>query len=101
MGRCAFRKSFNGKDKLFFMANYEVVPPAAEISKFSYTVPTAAMFERRFQRALAQASFTIPTAKRRFPGNIIPAQSHRPDLEEVAAVLPACQHRHGQLSNNY
>src|SRR6266567_4224400 len=63
-------KLFNGKSKLFFMANYEAFRRRQNFQSL-YSVPTAAMFTGDFS-GLGTTVYD-PTTKSPFPGNIIPS----------------------------
>ena len=68
-GPVSIPKLFNGRNKLFFMANYEWLRQR-QTQQAVYSVPTAAMFKGDF----SQYGTTIydPTTKAPFPNNIIP-----------------------------
>jgi hypothetical protein len=89
-------KLFNGRNKLFFMANDEWLVQR-QTSQVVYSVPTPQMFQGNF----SQLSNIIydPTTKQPFPGNIIPANEISPISQQLlkyydAATLPG-------LVNNY
>ncbi|HEY7393000.1 MAG TPA: carboxypeptidase-like regulatory domain-containing protein, partial [Bryobacteraceae bacterium] len=73
-------KVFNGRDRLFFMANYETLVQR-QTSQSVYSVPTAAMFGGNF----SQLGTTIydPTTKTPFAGNIIPASMISPYSQQL------------------
>ena len=48
-------KLFNGKDRLFFMSNYEVVPAAPAGVRRLYDLPSAAMRTGNFSELLTRA----------------------------------------------
>ena len=81
-------KLFNGRNKLFFMANYEALRRRQNFQSV-YSVPTAAMFAGNF----SGLNTTIydpddqDTVCRQYHSD----QPHRPDLPEAAAVLCARQ----------
>ncbi|MBV9742352.1 MAG: TonB-dependent receptor [Acidobacteriia bacterium] len=89
-------KLFNGRDRLFFMTNYEaLVQRQTQLGVFS--VPTPAMFGGDF----SQLGTTIydPTTKTPFPGNIVPSSMISPYSQQLlkyydASTLPG-------LTNNY
>src|SRR5581483_1260677 len=62
-------KLFNGKDKLFFMANYEAFRRRQSFQSI-YSVPTAAMFAGNFSGL--NTTIYDPLNKQPFAGNIIP-----------------------------
>ena len=68
-------KIYNGRDKLFFMSNYEALRRRQDFTA-NYTLPTAAMFGGDFSALLAQASpikiYDPANNKQPFPNNVIP-----------------------------
>ena len=89
-------KVFNGRDKLFFMANYEWLVQR-QTSLSTYSVPTAAMFQGDFSQ-LGNIIYN-PTTKLPFQGNIIPASMINPLSQKLlkyynSSTLPG-------LTNNY
>ena len=87
-------KLFNGKDRLFFLANYESFRQRRNFNGI-YSVPTAAMFGGDFS-AVANIIYD-PTTKAPFPDNVIPQNRIDPDLQKAPAVLRARQPRHHQV----
>src|SRR5882724_8120742 len=95
-------KLFNGRDKLFFMANYEAKRQRQNFQSL-YSVPTAAMFNGDLS-ALTSVIYDPNTAaggatKTPFGGNIIPANRLDPISQKFLkyynpSILPG-------LSNNY
>jgi len=89
-------KLFNGKNRLFFMANYEKLIQR-QSSQAVYSVPTAAMFQGDFSAyptTIYQPGTGIP-----YPNNIIPASQISPISQALlkyydSATLPG-------LTNNY
>jgi hypothetical protein len=63
-------KLFNGKDRLFFMANYEAFRQRQNFQNV-YSVPTAAMFNGDFS-GVSKIIYD-PGTKAPFPGNVIPS----------------------------
>jgi hypothetical protein len=95
-GPVVIPKLFNGRNRLFFMANDEWL---AQRQKFQsvYSVPTAAMFRGDF----SQFATTIydPTTKAPYPGNVIPSSLISPISQSLlkyynSATLPG-------LTSNY
>jgi hypothetical protein len=89
-------KLFNGRNKLFFMANDEWLIQR-QTTQSVYSVPTAQMFQGDFSQ-LGNIIYD-PTTHQPFPGNIIPANEISPISQELlkyydAATLPG-------LVNNY
>ena len=73
-------KLFNGKDKLFFMANYEALR-RRQSTQSIYSVPTAAMFTGNFG-ALSNTIYD-PSNKTPFAGNIIPSTRFDPISQKL------------------
>jgi hypothetical protein len=89
-------KLFNGRDRLFFMANYEK-RVQRENRQGVYSVPTAALFGGDF--SAWPTTIYDPTTKTAFPGNIIPSDRIDPISKKflnyyVPSNLPG-------FSNNY
>src|SRR6185312_3480063 len=68
-------KLFNGRDRLFFMANYEALR-RRQNAPANFTLPTQAMLGGDFSSLLSQATpvriYDPANNKTQFPGNIIP-----------------------------
>jgi len=64
---------FNGRDKLFFMSNYEALRRRQTFLS-TYTVATPAMFEGDFSEIAATTTIYDPITKQPFPGNRIPRE---------------------------
>ena len=79
-------KVFNGRDRLFFMANYESFRQRRNFNGI-YTVPTAAMFSGDFS-GIANVIYD-PANQGAVSRQHHSRQPHRSDLEEAAALLPA------------
>ena len=62
---------FNGRDKLFFMTNYEGLRRRQSVLN-TFTVPTTKMFTGDFSELLPSTIIYDPTTGLPFPGNIIP-----------------------------
>ncbi|HVE58844.1 MAG TPA: carboxypeptidase regulatory-like domain-containing protein [Pyrinomonadaceae bacterium] len=62
---------FNGKDKLFFMANYEALRRRQSVLN-TFTVPTTKMFAGDFSELLPSTIIYDPNTGLPFAGNIIP-----------------------------
>jgi len=95
-GPIVIPKLFNGRNRLFFMANDEWLVQRQTLPT-TYSVPTAAMFGGDF----SQLGTTLydPTTKAPIPGNVIPATSINPISKALlkyynSATLPG-------LTNNY
>lgn len=95
-GPVSIPKVFNGKDKLFFMANYEALRQRQK-TQGTYNVPTAAMFRGDFSQY--GSIIHDPATKLPFQGNIIPANRISPFSQALlkyynSSTLPG-------LTNNY
>lgn len=64
-------KLFNGRDKLFFMSNYEALRRRQSVLN-TFTVPTAKMFGGDFSELLPSTVIYDPNTGTPFAGNIIP-----------------------------
>ena len=64
-------KLFNGKDKLFFMSNYEALRRRQSVLN-TFTVPTTKMFAGDFSELLPATIIYDPNTGLPFPGNVIP-----------------------------
>jgi hypothetical protein len=95
-GPVSIPKLFNGKNRLFFMSNYEWLRQR-QTQQVVYSVPTAAMFGGDFSQL--GATIYDPTNKEPFSGNVIPTNRISPTSQSLlkyynSAVLPG-------LTNNY
>jgi hypothetical protein len=95
-GRVAIPKLFSGRDRLFFMSNYEALRQR-QTSQVVYNVPTAQMFQGNFSQ-LGTIIYD-PATKLPFPNNTIPSSMINPTSVQLlkyynAATLPG-------LTNNY
>ena len=73
-------KLFNGRNKLFFMANYEALRRRQNFQSI-YSVPTAAMFGGNFSGL--NTTIYDPTNKTPFAGNIIPTNRIDPISQKL------------------
>ncbi|MEK7830626.1 MAG: carboxypeptidase regulatory-like domain-containing protein, partial [Acidobacteriota bacterium] len=64
-------KVFNGKDKLFFMSNYEALRRRQSVLN-TFTVPTTKMFGGDFSELLPSTVIYDPNTGQPFAGNVIP-----------------------------
>ena len=71
-GPVSIPKLFNGKDKLFFMSNYEWLRRRQSVLN-TFTVPTTKMFGGDFSELLPSTVIYDPTTRLPFEGNIIPS----------------------------
>jgi hypothetical protein len=95
-GPIVIPKLFNGRNRLFFMSNYEALRQR-QTSQVVYNVPTPLMFQGNF----SQLGTTIydPATKQPFQGNIIPSSMISATSQQLlkyynSATLPG-------LTNNY
>src|SRR5215469_14423255 len=95
-GPIVIPKLFNGRNRLFFMSNYEALRQR-QTSQVVYNVPTPQMFQGNF----SQLGTTIydPTTKQPFQNNTIPSSMISPVSQQLlkyynASTLPG-------LTNNY
>ena len=102
-------KLFNGKDKLFFMANYEAFRNRRS-GQAIYTVPTAAMQGGDFSAGLTNSIYDPATRKigpdgnvtaTLFPGGIIPKNRIDPISTKFLNYYPAANLPTARISNNY
>ena len=102
-------KLFNGKDKLFFMANYEGFRQRTR-GYGLYTTPTAAMREGDFSYALPGNQLYDPASRKMvdgtltgtpFPNNQIPKTRFDPVSLKLLQYWPAPNVPTSVLSNNY
>jgi Carboxypeptidase regulatory-like domain len=89
---------FDGRDKLFFMANYEGLR-RRQSALATFTVPTARMFTGDFSELLPSTVIYNPRTHQPFAGNIIPQSQLDPISQKFlnyyhSATLPG-------LVNNY
>ena len=90
-------KLFNGKDKLFFLANYEVFRQRQNFQSI-FSVPTAAMFNGDFT---GQATIYDPSSKAPFLNNMIPTSRFDPVSVKLLPYYAAANVATAKLSNNY
>jgi hypothetical protein len=91
-------KLFNGRDRLFFMSNYEALR-RRQTSQATFSVPTAKMFAGDFSELLPGTVIYDPLTQQPFSGNIIPTNRLDPISLKLlkyynSATLPG-------LTNNY
>jgi hypothetical protein len=91
-------KLFNGRDKLFFMANYEAFRQRQNFQNI-YNVPTAAMFSGDFSR-LSNIIYD-PSTKAPFPGNVIPSARIDAISKKLLSYYAAANVPTTALTNNY
>jgi hypothetical protein len=93
-------KLFNGKNKLFFMSNYEGFRMAQQ-SQTVYTTFPAAFTTGDFSSVLASHVITDPTTGLPFPGNIIPSNRLDTIAKGLLQYYPLPNVPGASLSNNY
>ena len=102
-------KIFNGRDKLFFMSNYEGFR-LRQSSNVLYTVPTAAMRAGDFSSLLPTTQIYDPATKTLtggvqtgtpFPNNMIPTNRINPVSLKLLQYLPLPNINTTRLANNY
>ncbi len=84
-------KLFNGKNRLFFMSNYEGFKLRQQ-TQTVYTTFPAAFRTGDFSSVQATHVITDPTTGLPFPGNIIPANRLDTIAKGLPAVLSRAQH---------
>lgn len=94
-------KIFNGKDRLFFMSNYEGFKLRNQAQNIYTTFP-AAFATGDFSQALPGKIVRDPTSNNApFPGNIVPAQRLDPFAIKLLEFYPAANIAGAGLANNY
>src|SRR5262249_5274625 len=94
-------KLFNGKDRLFFMSNYEGFKLRNQAQQL-FSVPSAAMRQGNFSEILPKTVITDPTnSNLPFPGNIIPAQRLDTIAKGLLEFYPLPNVAGAGLVNNY
>ena len=91
-------KLFNGRDRLFFMANYEAFRQRQN-GQTVYSVPTSAMFGGDFSGVAS--TIYDPSTKAPFTGNIIPQTRIDPISKKLLPYYAAANIVTPKLSNNY
>src|SRR5690349_7335879 len=91
-------KLFNGRNKLFFMANYEAFRRRQNFQSI-YSVPTAAMFGGDFS-GLGTTLYD-PTTKTPFVGNVIPPNLIDPVSKKLLNYYNSSNVPGAGLQNNY
>ena len=93
-------KLFNGKNRLFFMSNYEGFKLRQQTQTVNTTFP-AAFRTGDFSSVLATHVITDPTTSLPFPGNIIPSNRLDTIAKAFLQYYPAPNVPGASLSNNY
>lgn len=92
-------KLFNGKNRLFFMANYEALRQRQN-SQAIYSIPSAAMESGDFSGY--KQTLYEPIGKMPFPNNTIPSNAIDPISQKLMAYYPSGPNVPGAgLANNY
>ncbi|HTS62158.1 MAG TPA: TonB-dependent receptor [Candidatus Acidoferrales bacterium] len=91
-------KLFNGKNRLFFMANYEAFR-RRQNSQSTYSVPTAAMFGGDFSGL--GTTINDPHTKAPFPGNVIPTNRIDPISKQLLGYYNSANVPGAGLTSNY
>ena len=89
---------FNGKDKLFFMTNYEGFRLRNQ-RETPYSVPSVAMRNGDFSQV--STALRDPVRNAPFPGNIIPKDRIDPISQALLDYYPAPNQPGSSLVNNY
>ena len=93
-------KLFNGKDKLFFMANYEGFRLRQQ-TQTVYTTAPQSMRNGDFSSILPGKVITDPTTNQPFPGNIVPSTRFDAAALAMLAFYPLPNISGAGLKNNY
>ena len=102
-------KLFNGKDRLFFMGNYEAFRQRRSVQAV-YTTPTAAMEGGDFSGGLSNIIYDPATRVKNadgtvtatpFPGNVIPKTRIDPISQKLLQYYPAANLNTARISNNF
>jgi hypothetical protein len=105
-GPISIPKLFNGKNKLFFMTNYEGFRESQQVEQ-TYTTIVPAMRQGDFSQILPSTkildtlSGTSPAARTPFPNNIIPTARLNPISVALLAYDPLPNVPGAGLSNNF
>ncbi len=79
---------FDGRDKLFFMTNFEGLR-RRQTTQATFTVPTAKMFAGDFSEILPGTVIYDPATGQPFPGNVIPASRIDPISKKFLGYYPS------------
>ena len=105
-GPLSVPRAFNGKDRLFFMANYEGYRSRQQIQQV-YTTAPQAMRDGDFSQLLGRTTILNPLdrdasgAKRPFTGNIVPKSQLSPIPQALFAYYPLPNVPGGGLASNF
>ncbi len=107
-GPVSIPKLFNGKNRLFFMSNYEWFRQRRNVQGI-YTLPTAANFAGNFQQASVGGGLIFDPRTRAadgsgaqpFPNSTIPASRLDPTSQKLLAFYPKPNNEAAGLNNNH
>jgi carboxypeptidase family protein len=99
-GPVTIPKVFNGKDKLFFLSNYEGFKLRNQAQQ-AFSVPSAAMRTGNFSEILPARVNDPLNNNQQFPGNIIPGKRLDPTSVALLEFLPVPNIPGAGLVNNY
>ena len=99
-GPISIPKLFNGRDRLFFMSNYEGFKLRNQ-SQTVYSTAPDAMRRGDFSQLLPTTVIKDPTTGQPFPGNIIPASKFNSIAVGLLQYYPSPNIPGGKASNNY
>ncbi len=93
-------KLFNGRNRLFFMSNFEGFRLRNQ-SQGVYSLPTAAMQAGDFSEILPNTVVHDPLTDNPFPGNLIPTNRLHPVSKQLLEFYPAANIAGAGLTSNY
>lgn len=102
-GPVVIPKLFNGRNKLFFMSNYERLKYNNTVNVL-YTMPPAAWFTGNLSSALTGSKPTQlynPATGAKFVGDIIPSSMFDPTSVKYMPYWPAANQNTATVANNY
>lgn len=109
-GPVVIPKLFNGKNKLFFMSNYEWFRQRRNVQGI-YTLPTNANFSGNFSQAIGNSVIFDPSTRviangvvstvSPFPGNVIPSARFNATSQRLLAFYPKPNNEAAGLNNNH
>lgn len=93
-------KVFNGKDKLFFMSNFEGFRLRNQ-GQGIYSLPSAAMRTGDFSEILSNTAIRDPLTDQPFPNNMVPSSRLHPIAQKLLEFYPEPNIAGAGLTNNY
>jgi len=99
-GPVVIPKLYNGRNKLFFMSNYERLKYNNTINAL-YTMPPAAWFTGNLSSALPKTQLYNPYTGAPFPNNQIPSTMFDPTSVKYMPYWPAANLNTATVANNY